>query len=776
MSARGRAFGQGRRRREDAPLLSGTTQYLADLIEPGMAVMRVIRATHAHARLKGIDFGAVAREAECLGFMSAADLPRGLGALPALDLLERSAAIHHPVLVGDIARYAGQPIAIVLARDAFAAEDLADLVKVDYEELAPVMNVDDALRLGAPLLYPELGTNVAHETTQRVGDPDRAFAAATVIVEQDFAFPRVIASSMEMRGAIARLEPDTGRYLVHSSTQIPQLLRNELARITGLPRDGLRVIAPAIGGGFGAKEAIYPEEILVLLAAIRFGTPVCWTEDRVESFSATVHGREERLRVRAALDHRGIVTAIEVDCLADIGGAYALLSNTPGAAIATLRGPYRIPNFRSRARSVITNKSPLNVYRGAGYPQATLAMERVMDLAAARIGLDRAEIRRRNLLQADDFPVDRGVGYPGCERVVFDSGNFPACLDSTLDAIGYAGFQGRRDSATPGQALGLGLSFVVEMTATGPAEPARLKLRADGKLELLSGITPIGQGSETALVQILADHLGLPEDAIVFRGGDTDDAPDAPGTFASRGATMGGNAACAAGTAFVLKARTLLAELRGASIENIVWEDGLLIERAGADEPITLHSLGRLALSAGIDTAERLDAHAVFEDAGVSYASGCHAAVITVDIATGIVRVLDYAVTHDCGRVANPLLVDGQIMGGVVQGLGTALFEELLYDSGGLPLSRGFGEYVLPTAATVPRFALRHIETPSPLNPLGMKGAGEAGCTGAAAAIVNAIADALAPFGVVTAGCGPFSPARVRELLRNAKPRETSPC
>jgi aerobic carbon-monoxide dehydrogenase large subunit len=776
MSARRQAFGQVRRRREDAPLLTGTAQYLADLIEPGMAVMRVIRSRHAHARVARIDFGAAMREAECLGCMSAADLPAGLGALPAIDLLESSAAIHHPVLVGDVARYAGQPIAIVLARDAYAAEDVAELVQVDYEKLVPVMSSGDALRPGAPLLYPGLGSNVAHETIQQTGDPERAFAAAAAIVEQNFTFARVTACSMEMRGAIARLEPDTGRYLVHSSTQIPQVLRDELARITGLPRDRLRVIAPAIGGGFGAKEAIYPEEILVLLAAIRFGLPVCWTEDRVESFSATVHGREERLSVRAALDDRGIMTAIEVDCLADIGAAYSLLSNTPGAAVATLRGPYRIPNFRARTRSVVTNKTPLNVYRGAGYPQATLAMERIMDLAAARIGLDPAEIRRRNLLQPDDFPVDRGVGYPGCERIVFDSGNFPACLDATVEAIGYAGFQARRAAAEPGHALGLGLSFVVEMTATGPAEPARLRLRADGKLELLSGITPIGQGSETTIVQILADHLGLPEEAIAFRAGDTDDAPDAPGTFASRGATMGGNAACAAGTVFVLKARTLLAELRGVPIEDIVWEDGSLIGRAGADEPMTLQRLSRLALSAGIDAVERLDAHAVFEDAGMSHASGCHAAVVTVDIATGIVRVLDYAVTHDCGRVANPLLVDGQIMGGVVQGLGTALFEALLYDSAGLPLAQGFGDYVLPTAATVPHFELRHIETPSPFNPLGMKGAGEAGCTGAAAAIVNAIADALAPFGVVPAGCGPFSPAHVRALLRNAEPQEASLC
>jgi carbon-monoxide dehydrogenase large subunit len=609
-----------------------------------------------------------------------------------------------------------------------------------------------------------------------VGDPDRAFADAAVVVEQDFSFPRVIACSMETRGAIARLEADTGRYLIHSSTQIPQLLRDELIRITGLPRERLRVIAPAVGGGFGAKEAIYPEEILVLLAAIRFGTPVCWIEDRAESFSATVHGREEQLRVRAALDDCGIVTAIDVDCLADIGGAYSLLSNTPGAAIATLRGPYRIPNFRSRVRSVITNKTPLNVYRGAGYPQATLAMERMMDLAAARIGLDRAEIRRRNLLQPNELPADRGVGYPGCERIVFDSGDFPACLDSTLEAIGYAGFQARRHAAAPGQALGLGLSFVVEMTATGPAEPARLRLGADGRLELLSGITPIGQGSETTLVQILAAYLGLPEDTIVFRAGDTDDVPDAPGTFASRGATMGGNAACAAAAVFISKARALLAELRGVSMESIVWEGGRLREQGATHERITLQCLGRLAQASGIDATERLEAHARFEDAGISYASGCHAAVVTVDIATGIVRVLDYAVTHDCGRVANPTLVDGQIMGGVVQGLGAALFEALQYDSDGLLLSRGFGEYVLPTAATAPRFVLRHIETPSPLNPLGMKGAGEAGCTGAAAAIVNAIADALSPFGATTAGSGPYSPAHVRALLRVRESEAARPC
>jgi carbon-monoxide dehydrogenase large subunit len=776
MSAARRGFGEGRRRREDGPLLTGTARYLADLIEPDMAVMRVVRSTRAHARVLELDLERARRHPECLGCLSAADLPPGIGTLPAIDLVPGSAAVHHPILAGDTVRYVGQPLAVVLAPDAYAAEDLVELVRIEYQHLEPVLDVDAALRPGAPRLYPALASNVVHETRQSVGDPDAAFAAAAAIVDEVFDFPRVMASSLEMRGAIARLDVASGRYLVHSSTQVPQMLRDQLARLCALPRERLRVVAPAIGGGFGAKEAVYAEEILVLLAAMRFGVPVCWTEDRAESFRATVHGREERVRVRAALDARGTVTALDVDCLADIGGAYALLSNTPGAAVATLRGPYAVANFRCRARSVVTNKPPLNVYRGAGYPQATLAMERIMDLAAGRLQMDRAEIRRRNLLHPDRFPVDRGVGYPGCERIVLDSGDFPACLESTLEAIGYAAFAERRRTASPGERLGLGLSFVVEMTALGPAEPARLRLTADGKLELSSGITPIGQGSETTIVQILAAHLGLREADIAFRGGDTDAAPDAPGTFASRGATMGGNAACVAGDVLVRQARGLLAQLRGAPLEAIVWESGRLVERGSSTAPITLAELTCLAEAAGLEPRTRLDARGVFEDAGSAHASGCHAAVVSVDIATGIVRVLDYAVTHDCGRIANPLLVDGQIMGGVMQGLGAALYEALRHDADGRPLARGFGDYVLPTAATAPHFTLRHIETPSPLNPLGMKGAGEAGCTGAAAAVVNAIADALEEFGLEALGGGAFSPARVRELLRHAPSQETPPC
>jgi aerobic carbon-monoxide dehydrogenase large subunit len=769
MNAAAEKFGQRMRRREDPALLTGKGVYLAGLIKPGMAAMRVIRSPLAHARIKRIDASALATDPDCLGFLSAADLPKALGVLPAMDLLETSIPVHQRVLAQDTVRYAGEPVAVVFAADEYLAEDLAERVIVEYEALPAVMSVEAGIAPNAPLLYPGHGSNVVHETTQLIGDPGSAFAVASVIVEETFRFRRLMGSPMETRGAMAALEPGSGRYVLHSSTQIPQVLRSELARITGVSLDRLRVVSPRIGGGFGCKEAVYSEEVLLLLALQRFKRPVYWIEDRAESFSATVHGREQTVHVRAALDADGIVTAIEAECLADIGAAYSLFTNTPSAAVATLRGPYRIPNFRSRARSVVTNKTPLNVYRGAGYPQATLAMERVMDLAAARLALDRAEIRRRNLLQPDAFPVDRGVSYPGCGLMVYDSGNFPALLDSTLEAIGYQDFSERRQAQREQSeiSLGLGLSFVVEMTSGGGMEPARLKLGPSGRLQLLSGITAIGQGSESTMAQILSDHLGCPADMIEVLAGDTDDSPNAPGTFASRGATMGGNAACGAGDAFIRAARRLAAELTGVNVDAITWRHGAL-QVPGLNSPLTLKALISQAQAQGLDPTRRLDVTARFDDTGIGYASACHAAIVRVDRGTGVIRVLDYAVTHDCGRVANPLLVDGQIMGGVLQGLGGCLFEALEYSAAGLPLSQTYMDYVLPTAATAPRFILRHIETPSPLNPLGMKGAGEAGCSGAAGAIVNAIADALGPQVRFPGGSGPFTPTVVRELLSNA--------
>ena len=764
-------FGERSLRREDGALLKGQGAYLADLVRPDMAAMHVIRSPHAHARISDIDANPARGEQGFIGFLSAADLPPDTGVLPCVDVLPDGLPVHQSILARGVTRYVGEPVAILIAEDAEKAEDLAELVIVRYEVLPAALDAERAAQPGSPLLYPGLGTNVVQEIVQEVGNPDAAFAAAALILAQSFPIHRVTASPIETRGVIAAIEADTGRILLQSSTQVPQVLRATIAEVLHIPADMLRVIAPQIGGGFGSKEAIYPEEVLAILALRRFGRAVCWTEDRADHFQATVHGRQQRIDLRAAINHYGIVTAVEVESLSDIGAAYALVANSPGAAVCAIRGPYRIPHFKSRARSVVTNKTPLNVYRGAGHPQAVLAMERIMDLAAAALGLDRAEIRRRNMLRPDDFPVDRGVGYIKSGPIVLDSGDYPRCLDLTLDAIDYANFPTRRaahETAHAGRCLGLGLSFMVEMTATGPFEPARLRVLSDGRVQLLSGITAIGQGTETTLAQILSHHLGMPMDQIEVLGGDTDHSADSPGTYASRGATLGGNAAVMAGTAFILKARTLAAELLVAPLDALDWSDGEIVWHGGLNAPLGLAELVGRADAAGLAPLSRLDATARFDMTAITYANGCHAAVVEVDTETGVIRVLDYAVTHDCGRIANPLLVEGQIMGGVMQGIGATLFETLTYDAQGQPGMRGLWDYILPTAATAPRFILRHLETPSPLNPLGMKGAGEGGLTGTPAAVVNAIADALRPHGVVLTGSGPFTPPAVRQLLRQA--------
>jgi carbon-monoxide dehydrogenase large subunit len=766
-----RMFGQPLRRREDIALLTGTGAFLADLIKPGMAVMRVIRSPYAHAVVRGIDASAARFQPGFIGLLTAADLPPDIGVLPCVDALPGALPVYQTVLARGVVRYVGEPVAILVADDAYRAEDLAELVAVAYDPLPPVLDADAATHPDSPLLYPALGSNVAQDVRQEVGDPNAAFAQATSILTETFPIHRVAASPLETRGAIASIEPDTGRILLRCSTQVPQVLRDTIVAALGIPPATLRVVSPHIGGGFGAKEAIYPEDILAVLALREFGRAVYWVEDRAEHFQTTVHGRQQRIDVRAALDGNGVVTAIDVESLSDIGAAYALVANSPGAAVCAMRGPYRIPNFRARALSVVTNKTPLNVYRGAGHPQAVLAMERIMDLAAHRLGLDRAEIRRRNMLQPEEFPVDRGVRYLGDGAIVLDSGDYPRCLDHTLEAIDYAGFPARRaahETAHENRRLGLGLSFMVEMTATGPYEPARLRAKADGRVQLLSGITAIGQGTETTLAQILSDHLGMPMHRIEVLGGDTDHSADSPGTYASRGATMGGNAAALAGTAFMAEARALAAELLDAPLDALDWSDGDIVWRGGMNAPMSLRELVRSAEAAGLDPLSRLDVATRFEMSAIAYANGCHAAVVEIDVETGVVRVLDYAVTHDCGRIANPLLVEGQIMGGVMQGIGSTLFETLTFDGQGEPEMRGFWDYILPTAAIAPRFILRHLETPSPLNPLGMKGAGEGGLTGTPAALVNAIADALRPHGVAPMGSGPFTPPAVRQLLRQA--------
>lgn len=755
-------------RHEDPALLRGEGRFLGRFLTH--AAMRdalhlaIVRSPVAHGTLEGVDLAALRAAPGVRLVLTAADLPAN-GPLPMIDRLADQEPADQPVLAGPRVLYPGQPIAAVVADSAAEARDAAARATVDIEPLPAVLDAADALDAAAI----HGGGNAVQTLTHRVGDPDAAFAAAATIVEAAFRFHRVGASPMEPRGAVATWDPATGRMNLASATQVPGALRAAVAAILGLDPAAVACESLQLGGGFGCKEAVYPEEILVAVAARALGRPVVWRETRHEHLVATSQAREGSVRLRMALDADGVATALDVDGLSDIGAFYGFAGNIPGAAMGGMvRGPYRIPHFAARTRSVATHKTPLNVYRGAGHPQAVFAMELLMDRAAAATGLDRVEIRRRNLIPADAFPVDRGVAYHDAGPIIYDSGDYARCLDEALAAIGAEGFAARRaafERDAPGMRLGLGLAMVVEITSTGPHESVALSVAPDGRVVVETAAVELGQRALSALAQIASAELGLPPAAIEVRMG----APIARaggGTFASRGTPVGG-AAVADGAA-KLKAAAIArhAELSGIPAAALAWEAGAIVERGGRNAPVTLGEVARAADERGLG---RLAVAGAFDVPRSSFASAAHAAVVSVELDTGIVAVLDYAVAHDCGRVLNPAGVEDQIAGGVMQGLGATLFEALPLDGDGRPLARGLLDYVIPVAADLPRFRFRHVETPSPINPLGLKGCGEAGFSGAPAAITGALEDALTEFGLSLTDDGPYTPSRVLGLIRSSQ-------
>lgn len=758
------AIGGAMPRREDAELLRAGAPFFADLPRPDHAHMVVIRSPLAHGHILSIDVSAAQAVPGFRLALTAADLRRN-GPLPSLDRSEASLPAPLTVLADGRVRYAGEPVAAIVADTEAAARVAAASVRLSLDALPAVLAPAEALETSAPSLHGEAG-NAVHTLEHRVGDPEAAFASAALVLEETFAFHRVSATPLEPRGAAAELDPETGRLTIAATTQVPGIARVALAELLDRDVDDILYEPLRLGGGFGLKEALYPEEVLVAVAASRLGRGVVWQESRSEHFVGAAHGRQGSARVRMALDGEGIVTALSVDGLSDIGAGYGFAGNSPGAAMGgMIRGPYRIPAFQARTRSVTTNKTPLNVYRGAGHPQAVFAMERMMDKAARTLGLDRTLIRRRNLIGKDAFPFDRGVSYPGAGRIVYDSGDYERCLGEAMAAIGADGFAARRDAfeaENPGCRLGLGLAMVVELTSTGPDETVELSVDAAGRVQVATAIVAIGQGIESALTQVLSAALGLDTDDIAVHCASSLLRHSGGGTFASRGTSVGGAAVADGAEKLKRAAIALGAELHPEAGAALDWAEGGLVGIPGRNAPL---SLAELVAAAG---SERLAVTGSFTVPASTFASACHAAVVSVDVETGVVDVLDYAVAHDCGRVLNPHGVDGQIIGGVMQGLGATLYEDLAYDAAGTPLVRGLLDYPLPVAANVPRFHLRHVETPSPLNPLGFKGAGEGGFTGAPAAIVGAIEDALRDQPVSLTDDGPYTPARVLTLLRDA--------
>jgi carbon-monoxide dehydrogenase large subunit len=602
---------------------------------------------------------------------------------------------------------------------------------------------------GAPILHEHAARNVCAEWTIHLGDVARAFQGADVVVRERLSMQRYTAVPIETRGVAAQLEPVSGELVIWISGQWPHTTRSLAARLLGLAEERIRVIQPDVGGGFGVKEEFYPEDLVVFFATLRLGRPVKWIEDRREHFLSVAHSREQVHEIELALRHDGTILGLRDRIVTDMG-AYvrALGFVNPSLAAASVPGPYRIPAVQIESLAVVTNKTPVSAYRGAGQPEATYARERLFDLAAHALGIDPVEIRRRNLLPAEALPFDTQISSVD-GPVYFDSGDFPRALETSLELVDYAGVRSAQAAASPKARVvtGVGLAVYAQITGTGPFEGADVRVGADGSVTVTTGAVDIGQGLRTALAQVVGDELGVPFERIQVVCGDTARIPHGVGTYASRAAVMAGNAAAAAAGRVRAKAIEAAAHLLEVAADDVEWRDGVANVRGVVGRSLSLAQLAE-ALRPGIGhrpvgMEPGLEARYYYENEHPPFAYGVHVVVVDVDVETGASAVKRYVVVSDAGRLINPTIAEGQIVGGVAQGLGGALLEELAYDGNGQLLTSSLLDYALPRAQGMPNVEMVHLQIPTPLNPLGIKGLGEGGAVGAHAAVANAVADAL---------------------------------
>ena len=770
-------FGERVQRVEDDRLLRGHGRFTDD-IDDGALESCLVRSPYAHARITSIDVAAARALPGVVAVYVATDLPFGNIDLPIL--------IPHPnlthgrtqrCLASEIVRYAGEAVAFVVAESRNIAEDAADLVRVDYEPL-PVVITPEAGAAAKHLVHDDVPGNVAAEMLQEVGDVDRAMAAAPHRKKLHFRFERGAACPMEGRAVWARWSESERKLTVYDSTQSPTSIRGGLAVLFGLPESNVEVIAPDVGGGFGPKIMLfYPDELLVPFAAMQLGRPVKWTEDRQEHFTAVNQERGQVHEVEVGFDEMGRLLALSDDFIHDAGAYTPYGIILPIITAAQVPGPYRVPNYRVRFRAVYTNATPTSPYRGAGRPHACFAMERTLDSIANELGIDRAEIRRRNFIQPDQFPYHLGVAWQDGNSVVYDSGNYPALLEKALAMLG---------PRPAGDHIGMGLGVYVEGTGVGPYEGAHVQVLVSGKVVAATGIPSQGQAHATVFAQVVADELGVEVADVEVTGGDTRRFPWGVGTFASRGAVTAGNAMAVSARMVADKAKLIAGEQLEVDPADLELVGGRVRVKGSPDRGISLAAVAvlanpvRYAFGGGTEAATQfaskrrpgppladgeepgLEATGYYSPPGSTWASGCHAAYVRVDPMTFRLEVLKYVVVHDCGRLINPFVVEGQIEGGVAQGIGGAFYERLAYDAEGQLRNASFMEYLIPYSTEVPEIEIGHIETPSPLNPLGVKGAGEAGVIPVGAVIGSAIEDAL---GVPITEM-PLSPLKLFELSR----------
>jgi len=789
-AASDRFVGRSLPRREDRRLLVGRGQYVSDLVLPGMLHVAFVRSPLAHARIRSLDLTRAANAPGVALVLSAVDLQRALPPLPdhrvPMPRKWREAVAHkishprQPLLAADKVHHAGEAIALVVAESRHCAEDAAALAVVDLEPLPAVIDPEAALAPDAPLLHEHLGSNLIGEMSVHKGDVERALAEAPHRLSRRFYHHRYAAMPMECRGVVGAYDSRTDSLTIWSSTQMVHMVRAAVANTLGLPEARVRCVAPDVGGGFGVKGHAYPEEPIIAFLARRLGRPVRWIEDRYEHFLCACQSRDQIHDVEIGFDDSGRILALRDRIIGDSGAFNPLGAPIAYNTIVHLPGPYRIDHLAVTYRIVCTNKVANAPYRGAGRPEAVQAMERSIDLIAQQLGLEPAEVRLRNMIRADEMPYSVGIPYRDGEPILYDSGDYPAAAQKALDALGgIEAFRRRQRAARQeGRHLGLGLGCYTEGTGVGPFEGATVRIETTGKIYVTSGACPQGQGMETIFSQIAADQWKVAPDDVIVALADTATIPMGFGTIASRSTVTFSTALHHASMRLLTKARAIAANLLECDSGDLELRDGGLGIVGVPGRSVTLAQIAAAARPGwdharppGIDAG--LEETFYYEPPTVTWAYAVHAAVVEVDIETGGVKIDRYVIAHDCGVTVNPMLVEGQVIGGTVQGLGGALLEELAFNAQGQPLSVSLADYLLPTASDLPHFELVHQQIPSPLNPLGVKGLGEGGAIAPPVAIANAVADALAPFGVEF-NHTPIKPGRIVDAVRAAKQRRAA--
>jgi carbon-monoxide dehydrogenase large subunit len=775
--AEARHVGTCVRRREDARLLTGRAQHVGDLRFPGTVHASIVRSPLAHARIGSIDATAARTSEGVIAVYTASDLGGRVDPMVESareDLSARLAelvelevrSLPMPVLAADVVRWLGQPVAAVVATDPYLAEDAAALVQVEYDPMPALPSVEAALAADAPLLHPELPDNVHARLRVSAGDVDRALAEADHRLRERFHMGRQVSNAIEPRGVLASMED--GILTIRATNTKPHLVRTFVSRMLRIPADRVRFVSPDMGGSFGG--GVFPEDVLIPFVAYDLGRPVRWLEDRRENLLATSHGRDQVHEVEIGFREDGTVLALRDTFTMDVGAYNTYALTVPYNTVAHLRGQYRIDHVSVEGTVVLTTKAPAVPVRGAGRPEAAFVIERSMDLVARELGLDRAEVRRRNLIRPGDMPYDMGIPYRDTVPMSYEAADFPSQLEAALEAFDYEGWLERqREARSQGRRVGIGIAAFIEGSGHGPFEGAIVRIDESGHVTLISGARPHGQGHETVLAQVVADQLGVRPVDVDVRAGDTGLIAYGRGSFASRTAVMAGNAAAIAAA----RVRDKVLQVAGRALEvdpeELRIEDGRVRLPGHPDAEMDLRRVAALAAPgprSGVGAGEQpgLEETAYFVPPTATFGSGTHLVAVELDADTGAVRVLDYVTVDECGTILNPTIVEGQVHGGVAHGIGNALLEEAAYDEDGQLLTTTYMDYLLPTSMDVPSIRVGHQVFPSDRNPLGAKGVGEGGAVGAPAAIVGAVEDALQPSAVRLTRI-PLAPERIVEAL-----------